>query len=97
MLKGCFTAHRSTQARKEKMWEEYHKVRTSTKFREMWGHFIGKSLCVAASPTFYQFITDRMFDELIKSDHLGWQKLYLSITNLRRRNGPSICSRICVS
>ena len=68
MLKGCFTAHRSTQARKEKMWEEYHKVRTSTKFREMWGHFIGKSLCVAASPTFYQFITDRMFDELIKSE-----------------------------
>ena len=50
----------------------------------MWGHFIGKSLCVAVSPTFYQFITDRMFDELIKSEFKiisgGKSSAYQSLT-----------------
>lgn len=48
--------------KKQRMWEHYHKMRSSQSFRESWITFL-KALGCEAIPVFYQFVTD---SQLIK-------------------------------
>ena len=65
-LKRCFQAHRSIRTRRERMWEYYHKLRSSTSFKEMWTTLLQQSIASELCPIFYQFVTDTIMEELIK-------------------------------
>ena len=67
-LKGCFVSSGKIEKhRRERMWGKYHRLRTSDSFRLQWSTFLQESVSAQASwPTFYQYITDVIFKELIK-------------------------------
>lgn len=68
MLNGCFedvTDIAKFQKQREKMWYQYHQIRSSTSFIECWTNFLELSSCEAA-PVFYQYVTDSLMDQLIK-------------------------------
>lgn len=68
MLKECFKTERSLQLRKERMWGQYHKLRTSPEHKKLWCDLTLKVLAVPATPTFHQYVTDKVFDQLIKNE-----------------------------
>lgn len=47
------------------MWRSYHSVRTSASFCQLWKEFIRKTTQSDPEPTFYQNVTDRMFETMI--------------------------------
>ena len=49
------------------MWREYHQIFTSEAFKEEWKRLLD-SIGLVATPTFYQFISNRYFKELIKEN-----------------------------
>ena len=51
---------------KERMWENYFKYCSSDEFRSSWGQFIIKSIGFDGYPTFYQFVTKTIVQEIIK-------------------------------
>ena len=66
-LEACFQdSGRSVNVRREKMWCEYHKLRTSVEYIESWTSFLSQSIGVKACPIFYQYVTDIVFKEMIK-------------------------------
>ncbi len=65
----CFLSRRSMKTREEVMWREYHKLRVSDTFRQDWMEFMKKSIDQPASPAFFQFVTHRIFKELVKAKH----------------------------
>lgn len=70
-LLGCFETHTNLsriKKQREKMWEKFHKMRSSESFTLDWDSFLTKkaAVCVEACPIFYQFITDSLMEELIK-------------------------------
>ena len=66
-LKACFTRkYKTLKLRKEKMWGAYHRLRTATTFRKHWASFLNQSISYKAHPAFYQFVTQTIFDDLIK-------------------------------
>ena len=66
-LQACFPCKHSTVAlKRERMWKSYFNLRTSNKFVSDWQDFILQSIGMKAFPAFYQFVTDQMFNELIK-------------------------------
>ena len=65
----CFLSRRSMKTREEVMWREYHKLRVSDTFRKVWVEFLRQTIGQPASPTFFQFVSHRIFKELVKAKH----------------------------
>lgn len=65
-LKGCFHASKSMRICRERMWEKYYKLRSNDKFRCMWEKFLLESIATIATPIFYQYVTDKIMEALIK-------------------------------
>ena len=49
---------------KEAMWRSYHQLRTSASFQSLWKEFLLEA--VAEVSLFYQYVTDQVFQALIK-------------------------------
>ena len=68
-LVACFNSKAKTsKLKREHMWREYHKLRTSSIFANEWQCFL-ESAQLEASPTFYQYVSDELFKYLIKQRH----------------------------
>lgn len=66
-LEKCFQVRGSSfKTKKEKIWGEYHKKRTSEGFRTDWTQFLLQAVGEEPYPLFYQFITDHVFNVLIR-------------------------------
>ena len=48
------------------MWENYHKLRSSRPYKDLWATLLRRSIATEACPIFYQFVTDAIMEELIK-------------------------------
>ena len=48
------------------MWEKLYKIQSSIEFKEMWAKFFNQTGNVAY-PIFYQFVTNKIMAQLIKS------------------------------
>ena len=69
-LRACFPCnHTSLQLRKERMWGAYHRLRTANTFVSEWRLFITNSIGLKAFPSFYQFVTQHIFKELMKETY----------------------------
>ena len=69
-LESCFgpwPRPMSVQCNREKMWETLHKLRSTTTFHSTWEEFLLKSIGVSAYPTFYQFVVDSAFNNLLRN------------------------------
>ena len=71
-LSMCITsssaAHSGPHVRREHMWHQYHSLRISGTFKRRWTEFIQTSTQQSADPSFYQHVSDVVFDELIKQN-----------------------------
>ena len=67
-LKCCFPCHSNMCVRREKMWGNFHQLRSSDSFQSMCGTFLRKCAAKKASPTFSQYITDVIFRDMIKHE-----------------------------
>lgn len=65
-LKTCFKPCRSLRLRREKMWGEYHKLRTKDTFTKEWEKFLKASIDQKASPTFFQYVSNRVFRQVME-------------------------------
>ena len=63
-IQGCVVESCHSRSR-ERMWENYYKLRSSGEFRDMWTIFLRNSINVEASPIFYQFVSDNILDVFI--------------------------------
>lgn len=54
------------KVQREKMWGQYHLIRSSAAFRDMWFQFLQPLDGCTPCPIFYQFITDHVFRQLIE-------------------------------
>jgi hypothetical protein len=68
-LEICFRPYQSLSKRVERMWEEYHKLRTNKIFREEWDKFLEASVGEKQLPTLYQYVTHQIFKELIQNKY----------------------------
>ena len=67
-LSTCFEDHvivGKFQKQRERMWERYHKLRSSDSYRATWSKFLEALGCEAIA-VFYQFVTDSLLEQLIK-------------------------------
>ena len=55
-----------TKAKKETMWRKYYQYRISNSFQSLWKDFVHKHLSVSAQPLMYQYITEKIFQEMIE-------------------------------
>ena len=58
---------------KERMWEKYFKLRASDPFRSVWANFLQKSIGMNSCPIFYQYVTDKLMESLIKEAFVGYE------------------------
>ena len=65
-LRGCFHASKSTRVRREIMWEKYYKLRLSDEYTQRWMQFLDSSISAQACTIFFQYVTDKIMDKLIK-------------------------------
>jgi len=82
------------------MWQEYHQLRTSDSFREDWDKFLLESLGEPASPTFFQFVSHRIFRELVKDHHQlpeteGNSCAQNAVTNLEEKALRYVAGYVC--
>ncbi len=63
LLEPCFGQTQSMHTRdiREKMWSQYHKVRATKSFRAKWEQFLTQVVASSSCPTFYQYVTDQLF------------------------------------
>ena len=66
-LNNCFKLHPSVKRTRELMWEALFKLRSSPHFILKWTDFLKKSIDVAPSPIFFQFVVDCVFEVLMKN------------------------------
>lgn len=64
----CFRDSGSLKLRREKMWGDFHRLRTSDKFKREWGDFL-EEIGQVALPAFYQFVSNVVFKELVHQHH----------------------------
>ena len=64
---SCFKQKRSQRAATEFMWKEYHKLRVSVSFKADWDIFLMDTIKQASSPVFYQFVSHKIFKEVVKA------------------------------
>ena len=67
-LKYCFPCHSDMRVRRENMWGNIHQLRSSDSFQSMWSTVLRKCAAEEASPTFFQYITDVIFRDMIKHE-----------------------------
>ena len=68
-LKLCFiTINKTKHLKQAKMWGDYHKLRTSSSFKAEWQKFLDNAVKQQPSVAFYQFVTHKVFKELIKME-----------------------------
>ena len=68
-LKLCFvTTYKTKHLKQAKIWGECHKLRTSANFKAEWQKFLDKAVKQQPSVAFYQFVTHKLFKELIKME-----------------------------
>lgn len=66
-LEGCCVQHHSVRLRREWMWENYFKLRSSEEFKQKWVQFLAHYDARGDScPTFFQFVTDALMEEIVK-------------------------------
>ena len=66
-LKACFASKCSSMALKRtRMWGCYHRLRTADTFIHDWQRFITQSVGTKAFTAFYQYVTQHIFEKLIK-------------------------------
>ena len=69
-LNTCFPSGsldvRSLRTIRSDMCRQYHKVRTSPHFTALWSSFIKRTSSSPPQPTFYQEVTDLIFEELVQ-------------------------------
>lgn len=53
------------QVKRERMWEAYHKLRTSHVFKTKWVDFLKVFAPIGPCPIFYQYVTDRVFKDMV--------------------------------
>ena len=58
--------HKRLRVQREKMWGQYHLIRSSAVFREMWLGILHPLHGCTPCPIFYQYVTDNVFKQLIK-------------------------------
>ena len=58
--------HRHRHRFKEKLWENYYKLCSSDTFRSSWKSFLQSSIGLSACPIFYQYITQKIMEMVIK-------------------------------
>lgn len=64
-LLSCFHDGQS-RPRKREMFGKFHSLRTSQSFTELWKDFMAASIGHEAHPSFFQFVTDVVFQQLVK-------------------------------
>ena len=65
VTEGC----QSEKLRREKMWGQYHKCRTSDIFKMNWHAFLEAATSTPPCPILYQYLTDAIFKERIKDKY----------------------------
>jgi len=68
-LESCIPTRgrfKSVQARRERMWSNYHHVRCSSVYISAWKIFLCQNLGTPGHPIFWQCVGDRIFKSLIK-------------------------------
>ncbi len=65
----CFVSRKSMKMQEELMWRKYHELRVSDTFRDDWDKFLRVTIGQAASPAFFQFVSHRIFKDLVKQKH----------------------------
>ena len=66
-LQECCAPYHSVRLQRERMWENFFKFRCLEKFKEDWALFITHFDSSGDScPTFYQFVTDTVLEDIIK-------------------------------
>ena len=65
-LVGCIQGHSNLPVGREKIWGNFQQFRCSESYQSMWRIFLTESVLEQASPTFFQYITDSMFRDLLK-------------------------------
>ena len=70
-LKLCFpkvmpSSSSSISASREALWRNYHQFRCSQEFHTKWTRFLQSALHSESTPIFYQFITEKVFENLLR-------------------------------
>ena len=66
VLKECLSMQQLPhQVKRERIWETYHKLRTSYVFKTKWVDFLKISAAIGPCPIFYQYITDQVFQDMV--------------------------------
>ena len=66
-LKTCFiTTHRTNKLKQEKMWGQYHHLRTSEKFLSDWKTFLSEVTEIVPSAAFIQHVTHEVFKQMMQ-------------------------------
>ena len=59
----------NSSAKFERMWEMFHKLRTSKHFLSLWENFLKTSTSLSPNPILYKFLTDSMLKQLLQSSN----------------------------
>ena len=67
-LQLCLIHPRKVKCRtlRERIWEKYYKLRASASFTAKWDTFLQRSIGFGACPIFFQYVTDKIMEILIK-------------------------------
>ena len=66
-LQKCIPESCISRKKRELMWEAYYQLRSSQEFQELWTNLLLHQVKTTAHPIFYQYVTDLIFEKLIKS------------------------------
>ena len=69
VLRTAFTTHSATRPKvqRERMWGQYHVIRSSHRFRERWSSILRRIEGCDPCPIFFQYVTDNVFRHLVKT------------------------------
>lgn len=68
-LKECVPHNVSTslKSHREKIWQKFHQKRTSQSYKRLWIDFVHNAISVVATPIFYQYVGNVVFQTILKS------------------------------
>jgi hypothetical protein len=99
-MTNCFKERRSVRGSCEIMWKEYHQLRVSSSFKMDWEKFLDDAINQVPSAAFYQFVSHKMFKELVKEcyvlpDVISTSSQNNSITTLEEKAIRYIAGYVC--
>ena len=65
-LKLCIPITTPASASREVLWRNYHQYRCSQDFHTKWKIFLQSAIHSESTPIFYQYITEKVFEDLLK-------------------------------